>query len=233
MKILQKSKKNIPQIVICQIELFSLLLLYDSNKIFCCIKYFLQIYLSLSTLLVCYVNANYEYERIKALSYLPDISQNPSNSQYNIYEGASSEITPHYDDSYERNKDRDLSRDNFGSSFKRFPIDSIKKESIEKKNLKKVIPFYTFTNKDLTKRKELLADSAETAHCQEIKIKSFGKDSDSRKGITTCYKCKDPITRSTYERCLYKSNPVSEESASASTKMERFLSVPTNFRYRR
>ncbi|XP_067209090.1 dentin sialophosphoprotein [Linepithema humile] len=180
---------------------------------------------------MCYVNANYEYERMKALSYLTDISQSPSNNQYNIYEGASSEIAPYYYDSYEPNKDRDLSRDHFGSLFKRSPIDSIKKESIEKKNLKKVMPFYAFPNKDLIKRKELLADSTETAHCQEIKIKSFGKDSGLRKGVTTCYKCKDPITRSTYERCLYKSHP--EERASASTKVERFLSVPTSFRYRR
>lgn len=176
---------------------------------------------------MCYVNANYEYERIKALSYLTDVS--PSSSQYDIYEGASSELAPHYYDSYESNRDRDLSGDHFASLYKRSPIDSFKRESIEKKNLKKVVPFYAFPNKDLTKRKKLSA--AGTEHCQEIKVKSFGKNRDVRKGVTTCYKCKDPTTRSTYERCSYKSHP--RESASASTQVERYMSVPAGFRYRR
>lgn len=175
---------------------------------------------------MCHVNANYEYERFKSLSHLIDVPQVPS--QGDVYESASSEILPHYYNSYESSQDG--YRDRFGSPSERFPI-SIKKKLIEEKNLKKTkIPFL-ITNKDYTaKYKELLPDS-EIAHCREIKVKSIGKEDEIRKNVTTCYKCEDPKTRSMYERCIYNNPP--EESASASTKMERFPSILVSPRYRR
>lgn len=186
-------------------------------------------YLTLSVLISCYVNANYEYERLKVLSHLADISRVPWNSQYDTYQTASSEVLPHYYDSYESSEDR--SKDDFGSSSEHIPLSSVKKNPIENKSLKKPIsPIYTsFANKDSTKYKELAPNSG-VAYCQEIKTKLIGKESKSQKGVTTCYKCNDPKTGSTYERCLYNSRP--EESASANTR-ERFLAVPVGFRYRR
>lgn len=163
----------------------------------------------------------YDYEHSR--SWSPEGTSYPWNKQYEVYESASSEILPHYN-FYEFSKNRPVSY--FGSPSEPFPI-TIKKEPIEEKNLKK-IPFYVFANKDSTRYKELTPDLA-IAHCQEIK--SVEKRSESRKGVTTCYTCKDPKTKSTYERCLYSSYP--EESTSANTKVERYLSAPTGFRYRR
>ncbi|XP_018393529.1 PREDICTED: uncharacterized protein LOC108772495 [Cyphomyrmex costatus] len=181
-----------------------------------------KIYLTLSALITCHVSAN--YERLKNWSPSESISHS-WNNQYDIYEGAPSEILPDYS-FYELSKDQPIDR--FGSPSEPFPI-TIKKEPIEEKYLKK-IPFYVFSNKDSTRYKELTPDLG-VAHCQEIKVKSIGKDGEPRKGITTCYNCKDPKTKSTYERCLYSSHP--EESVSANTKVESYLSAPTIFRYRR
>lgn len=180
----------------------------------------------MSALIACRVaNANYEYERLKALSRLEyrDISRAPWDSQYDSYETASSEILPRYYDSYGSSEDS-----HYGSPSERFPI--IKKEPNENKGLKKTISsFYVpFANKESLKHKELALNSG-TAYCQEIKVKSVGSEGEPRKGVTSCYRCKDPKTKSTYERCLYKSEP--QESASASTKMERL--APVNFRHRR
>lgn len=183
----------------------------------------MQIYLTLSALITCHVSANYEYERLKNLN-LEGTLQVPWNRQYEVYESASSEILPHYN-FYELSKDQPT--DYFGSPSESFPI-TTKKEPTEEKYLKK-IPFYAFTNKDSTRYKELTPDLG-IAHCQEIKVKSIGKKDEPKKGITTCYNCKDPKTKSTYERCLYSSP---EESASANTKVERYLSAPAGFRYRR
>ncbi|XP_071631828.1 uncharacterized protein, partial [Temnothorax longispinosus] len=181
----------------------------------------LQIYLTLSALITCHVSANYEYERAKSLS--PESTTHPWYKQYEVYESAPSEILPHYN--FYGFKDRPVGYS--GSPSEPFPI--TKKEPIEEKNLKK-IPFYAFANKDSTRYKELTPNFG-VAHCQEIKVKSAGKNGEPRKGITTCYNCKDPKTKSTYERCLYSSNP--EESTSANTKVERYLSAPAGFRYRR
>lgn len=185
----------------------------------------MQVYLTLSALvaLVAHAtNADYEYERLKALSQLEyrDIRQAPWNSQYESYEAASSELLPHYD-SYE------ASEEQYGSSLERFPISGIKKEPNEDKSFKKSSFYAPFVNKDSLKHKELALNS-KTAYCQEIKVKS---ESEPRKGITTCYRCKDPKTKSTFERCLYKNEP--EESVSASRKVEHILPAQINFRYRR
>ncbi|XP_011685770.1 PREDICTED: uncharacterized protein LOC105448725 [Wasmannia auropunctata] len=179
-----------------------------------------KIYLMLSALITCHVSAN--YERLK--NWNPESISHPWNKQYEVYESAPSEILPDYNFGLRINR----TVDRFGSPSKPFPI-VVKKEPVEEKNLKK-IPFYTFTNKDSTRYKELTPDLG-IAHCQEIKVKSTGRNGEPRKGITTCYNCKDPKTKSTYKRCLYSSLP--EESASANTNMERYLSVPTGFRHRR
>lgn len=150
----------------------------------------------------------------------PEGTSRSWNKQYEVYESAPSEILPRH--FYGSNKNP------VESPSESFPI-NIKKEPIEEKNWKK-IPFYAFTNKDSTRYKELTPD-LRTAHCQEIKVKSVGKNGEPRKGVTTCYNCKDPKTKTTYERCLYNSHP--EESTSATTKVERYLSAPTGFRYRR
>lgn len=167
------------------------------------------------------MSANYEYERSKRFS--PERTSH-WNKQYEVYESAPSEIQPHH--FYGPSKSRPVDR--FGSPSEPFPI-NVKKEPIEEKNWKK-IPFYAYSNKDSTRYKELTPDLG-VAHCQEIKVKSAGKKDGSRKGITTCYNCKDPKTKTAYERCLYSSHP--EESASATTKVERYLSAPAGFRFRR
>ncbi|XP_072753805.1 uncharacterized protein [Anoplolepis gracilipes] len=186
-----------------------------------------KIYLAMSVLITCHashVNANYEYERLKSLSHLVDAPQVPS--QRDTYESASSEILPHYYNSYELGQDR--YRDRFDSPAERFPI-SIKKKLVEK-NLKKMKIPLIMINKDYTAKYKKLLDS-EIVHCQEIKGKSVGKEDDVRKAITTCYKCEDPKTRFSYERCLHDSPP--KESASASTRMKRFSSTSVSPRYRR
>ncbi|XP_036139678.1 uncharacterized protein LOC105832688 [Monomorium pharaonis] len=180
-----------------------------------------KIYLTLSALITCHVSANFQFESLKSLSSKDTLR--PWNKQYEVYESASSDSLPYYN-FYGSSRDQPIDR--FGSSSRLFPI---KKEPLEEKNLKK-IPFYAFTNKDTTRYKELTPNFG-IAHCQEIKVKSSGKNGEPRRGITTCYNCKDPKTKSTYERCLYSSHP--EESASANTKMERYLSAPSGFRFRR
>jgi len=180
----------------------------------------LQIYLTLLALITCHqlliITVSANYERLK--NWRPDSTSRSWNKQYEVYESAPSEILPDYN-FYELSKDRSVDR--FGSPSKPFPI-TIKKEPIEEKNLKK-IPFYAFTNKDSTRYKELTPDLG-IAHCP-------GKKGEPRKGITTCYNCKDPKTKSTYERCLYSSHP--KESTSANTRVEHYLSAPAGFRYRR
>lgn len=177
----------------------------------------MQVYLILSALIACRVNANYE----RSLSQLVDRArpQVPWDSRYDIYEGASSKILPRYYDPYESSRGGLV--DHFGSYS--LPIPSFKKEprrENEGKSLKKpVIPHYA--NVDLIKRKEF---PPPTAHCRKVKVKSIGE------GVTTCYKCKDPKTKSAYEHCLYDGP---QRGASASKNVEHFLSAPVSFRYRR
>ncbi|XP_029659857.1 uncharacterized protein LOC115233511 [Formica exsecta] len=186
-----------------------------------------KIYLTISALITCHVNANYEYERLKSLSHLIEVPQVPSQHK-TIYESASSEILPHYYNSYESSQDQ--YKDRSASPSERFPI-SVKKKLVEKKNLKKMkIPFLLI-NKDYTAKYKQSLPNSEIAHCQEINVKSIGKEDEIRKDVTTCYKCEDPKTRFIYERCLHNSPP--EESASANTKTERFSFTSVIPRYRR
>ncbi|XP_011862541.1 PREDICTED: eukaryotic translation initiation factor 5B-like [Vollenhovia emeryi] len=180
-----------------------------------------KIYLTLSALITCHVSANYEYERSKSLS--SDSTSHPWYKQYEVYENAPSEIQPHYN-FHGLTKDRPAVRP--GGPSEPSSI-TAKKEPTEEKNLKK-IPFYAFANKDSTRYKELTPDLG-IAHCQEIKVTSAGEKDDKRKGVTTCYNCKDPKTKSTYERCLYSSHP--EESTSANTRIWcNFIFEPLNMK---
>jgi len=181
---------------------------------------------TLSALIACHVSAN--YKSLKTLGQLVDASQVPWNNRYDIYESASSKVLPHYYDFYESNRDK--SEDHFGSSseyvpgFKKEP----RQENEDKSSKESTIPLYALANEDSFKRKEFVPLSA-IAHCREIKVKSIGEE--PRKSVTTCYKCKDPKSKTTYERCLYNDQP--KTSAFASTNVERFLSAPISFRYRR
>ena len=121
---------------------------------------------------------------------------------------------------------------------------STKKIPKEDKAFKKAIsPFYTITDKDSKKYKELVLKSG-LPYCQEIKSKKLDdlkiKDdlsselddssskADDPKRIKaeamTCYKCKDPNNGSTYEHCSYSSEP------QASTNIERFEHGPSRLR---
>lgn len=184
----------------------------------------MQIYLIISALITFHVNANYEYERLKSLSHVIDVPQVPS--RHNIYESASSEILPHYYNSYESSDDRYRDRSTSSVLSERSPI-SVKKKLVENKNLKKIKIPSLMINKDYTAKYKQLLPNSEIAHCQEINVKLIGKEDKIRKDFMTCYKCEDPKTRSTYERCLHNNPP--EESASANT--ERF--IPVSSRYRR
>lgn len=192
----------------------------------------MQIYVIISALIICYVNANYDYKRnrnFKSLSHLINTPQ--VLSQHDIYESASSEILPH---NYNSESSQDGYRDHFESPSQpipSFPI-NIKKKLAEEKNLKKTKRPFLITNKNTAKYKELFSDS-EIAHCREIKVKSSEKEDKIRKTVTTCYKCEDPKTKSMYERCIYTHNSPPEESVSASTKMEYFPSTLVSPRYRR
>ncbi|XP_050445803.1 uncharacterized protein LOC126848731 [Cataglyphis hispanica] len=183
-----------------------------------------KIYLIILALITCHVNANYEYERLKSLSHVIDVPQVPS--QHNIYESVSSEILPHYYNSYESSDDRYRDRSTSSVLSERSPI-SVKKKLVENKNLKKMKIPSLMINKDYTAKYKQLLPNSEIAHCQEINVKLIGKEDKIRKDFMTCYKCEDPKTRSTYERCLHNNPP--EESASANT--ERF--IPVSSRYRR
>jgi hypothetical protein len=166
------------------------------------------------------VNAN--YESLKTLGQLVDVSQIPWNNRHDIYESASSKVLPRYYDFDESN------RDHFGSSSEYVPIPGFKKEPRQENEDKSSKEQTIYANEDSFKRKEFVPLSA-IAHCREIKVKLIGQE--PRKSITTCYKCRDPKSKTTYERCLYNDQP--KTSAFASTNVEHFLSTPISFRYRR
>ena len=71
-----------------------------------------------------------------------------------------------------------------------------KKVPTENKNFKKVLsPFYTITDKDSQKYKDMVMKSG-VPYCQEIKTRRV-KDS------MICYKCKNPKNGASYEQCSY------------------------------
>lgn len=183
-------------------------------------------YLTLSALITCHVSANYEYERLRALRHLADTSQIPRNRQYDVYEAASSQISPYYSNNDGSSEDR--FKEVLASPSERSLSGSIKKGPSENKGSKKPLTssFYApFANKGST----LLRSGV--AHCQEIKVKPNGKESEPRRNVT-CYKCKDPSNGSTYERCFYNTQ-LESESPSADTKVERHLPASGSFRHRR
>ncbi|XP_025154621.1 uncharacterized protein LOC105186166 isoform X1 [Harpegnathos saltator] len=190
----------------------------------CCKVYLV----ALSALIACHaVNANYEHERLKAEVQYENSRAPWNHHNYDFYEAASSDIRPRYYDFHESAEDH-----HDASSSEPFPISIVKKEPIEDKSFKKATsPFYApLAAKDPLKHKEF-APNLRNAYCQEIKVKTIEPESKRPKGTTTCYRCKDPKTKSTSERCMYKSEP--EETASSNMKMARILPAPINFRHRR
>lgn len=92
-----------------------------------------------------------------------------------------------------------------------YSASTVKKVPTENKNLKKVIsPFYTITDDDSQKYKDMVMKSG-VPYCQEIKTKRGDKTSDS-KDTTVCYKCKNPKNGATYEQCSYHSQPLTDSS---------------------
>ncbi|XP_017892675.1 uncharacterized protein LOC108632535 [Ceratina calcarata] len=83
-----------------------------------------------------------------------------------------------------------------------FTASASKKIPTESKNSKKAVsPFYTLTDKDSQKYRDMVFKSG-VPYCQEIKTKRATKDDN-----TVCYKCKNPKNGATYEQCSYASKP--------------------------
>ncbi|KAK2580489.1 hypothetical protein KPH14_006227 [Odynerus spinipes] len=107
----------------------------------------------------------------------------------------------------------------------------VKKIPKEDKNFKKAIsPFYTLTEKDSAKYKDIVLKSG-LPYCQEIKVQSKEmRDPGShnvglKKGTGTCYKCKDPKTGGVYEYCAYNSKDVENSGSSSAGRHRR--SIPS------
>ncbi|CAD1477131.1 unnamed protein product, partial [Heterotrigona itama] len=109
-----------------------------------------------------------------------------------------------------------------------YSASTVKKVPTENKNLKKVIsPFYTITDDDSQKYKDMVMKSG-VPYCQEMKTKRGGKSSVA-KDTTICYKCKNPKNGATYEQCSYHSHPLTDSSNIDEIPVAR----PGTFRNRR
>ncbi|KAK9303877.1 hypothetical protein QLX08_004602 [Tetragonisca angustula] len=121
----------------------------------------------------------------------------------------------------------DSSFDSFDKPKPWYPASTAKKVPTENKNFKKVIsPFYTVTDDDSQKYKDMVMKSG-VPYCREMKTKRGGKSSDS-KDTTVCYKCKNPKNGATYEQCSYHSQPLTDSSS-----IEEIPVAPPGFRNRR
>ncbi|XP_029049309.2 DNA ligase 1 [Osmia bicornis bicornis] len=186
-----------------------------------CSKLFL-IYVSLTILWVS-VNAMFYENRFKSLS-----QHEPWASDIETQDFASSEYSPSYVHFPESGK-----RETFESSesYDRpnkewFSASSSKRVPLEDKHFKKIIsPFYTITEKDSQKYKDIVMKSG-IPYCQEIKTKKPSKD--GNKNSMVCYKCKNPKSGATYEQCSYVSKPSADSS-----NQEEVVDDPSEFRSRR
>lgn len=107
-----------------------------------------------------------------------------------------------------------------------FSFSASKKVPTENKNLKKVSsPFYTITDKDSQKYKDMVMKSG-VPYCQEIKTRRVNKDSDAKDSMI-CYKCKNPKNGASYEQCSYASQP-STGSSNVEQKPSRFRNRRSN-----
>ena len=118
------------------------------------------------------------------------------------YRSEASSLIPHYAGP--------LSFDNLKHGTDPIPsiLSGTKKIPKEDKAFKKAIsPFYTLTDADDFKFKEMIMKSG-APYCQEIVAKDMKMDSSSTdQKQMTCYRCKDPKNGSTYEQCSYSSEP--------------------------
>ncbi|CAK9832055.1 hypothetical protein ANTRET_LOCUS8949 [Anthophora retusa] len=106
-----------------------------------------------------------------------------------------------------------------------YSTSATKKIPMENKNFKKVIsPFYTITEKDSQKYRDMVMKSG-VPYCQEIQTKRSDKEA---KDSLTCYKCKNPKNGATYEQCSYVSQPSSDSS-----NVHETIIKPSGFRNRR
>ncbi|KZC07021.1 hypothetical protein WN55_08905, partial [Dufourea novaeangliae] len=142
-------------------------------------------------------------------------------------EFASSERLPSYS-SFSHLKKR---HPDFGSTSYESPKEwfspSIKKEPREDKSFKKVVsPFYTITEKDSQKYKDIVLKSG-VPYCQETKTKRSFKGKNAKDSLV-CYKCRNPKNGATYEQCSYVSQPLAESS-----NVEEVATMPSVFRSRR
>lgn len=120
----------------------------------------------------------------------------------------------------------DSSDASLGPAKDRYSISASKKVPTENKNFKKVVsPFYTITDKDSQKYKDMVMKSG-VPYCQEIKTGRANKDGNSKESMI-CYKCKNPKNGATYEQCSYGSHPSTDSS-----NIEQ-SSPPSRFRNKR
>ncbi|XP_076385548.1 uncharacterized protein LOC105664376 [Megachile rotundata] len=181
-----------------------------------CTKLFL-IYISLAILSVS-ANTKFYEDRFKSLGQ-QEWSGNPDAAH------DSSEYSPSYAQ-YPKSREIFESSESFDRPNKEwFSASASKRVPLEDKHFKKIIsPFYTITEKDSQKYRDIVMKSG-IPYCQEIKTKKPGKDG-STKDSMTCYKCKNPKNGATYEQCSYASQPTAESSNQEETD-------PSGFRNRR
>ncbi|XP_053994492.1 transcriptional regulator ATRX [Hylaeus volcanicus] len=102
-----------------------------------------------------------------------------------------------------------------------FTASATKREPREDKSFKKMVsPFYTITEKDSQKYRDVVLKSG-LPYCQKIKAKRPDK--------VVCYKCKNPKNGATYEQCSY----MSSQPLSDSSNVEDVFSTPSSFRSKR
>ncbi|XP_076618916.1 uncharacterized protein LOC143340623 [Colletes latitarsis] len=100
-----------------------------------------------------------------------------------------------------------------------------KKIPRENKSFKKLVsPFYTITENDAKKYKDIALKSG-LPYCQKIKTK---RSDSNAKDSMVCYKCKNPKNGSTYEQCVYVSQPITDSS-----DLDDVVATPSGFRSKR
>ncbi|XP_024938539.1 uncharacterized protein LOC107265526 isoform X2 [Cephus cinctus] len=191
-------------------------------------------YISLAVVISA-ASANFHYQHYKTFSFHGnahgDTHQKPwfFTDYTNPYSQASSEVVPNYE---EHNQGGYVGQEAGQHAHYENPTEALfaastKKVPQEDKNFKKAIsPFYTITDKDNEKYKELVLKSG-VPFCQEIKTVPATGNKRHRRNAMTCYKCKDPKNGATYEHCSYVSQP------QATSRLDKYVEIPSNFRYRR
>ncbi|OAD59385.1 hypothetical protein WN48_09125, partial [Eufriesea mexicana] len=184
------------------------------------------VYLTLTILCVS-SNANFYEDHYKSVSSDDDpwIHANRDIS----YDFASSEPSPSYSRFLESRKNhRSLdSTESFDKPKEWYSSSSTKKVPTEDKNFKKIIsPFYTITDKDSQKYKDMVMKSG-VPYCQEIKTKRGDKETNAKDSMI-CFKCKNPKNGASYEQCSYASQPLADSS-----NIEEVVVTPSGFRNRR